>query len=150
FEAPTRVRSLLRRDGTFDLAFYALGSDETLRRLEVSTIRVSSDDPFLYHKTTNRGVYERARAGCDPQTDVILVNERGEITESTIANIAVRRQGQWITPHMSCGLLPGIMRAELLAEGKIAEGTIHVRELVRGEIVRCFNSVRGVFDVGLV
>ena len=78
--------------------------------------------------------------------DVILTNERGEVTETPIANIAVLRNHHWVTPMVSCGLLPGTMRANLLAEGHLVEGVIRVDELAPGETIRCFNSVRGVFD----
>src|SRR5262245_24037212 len=60
-------------------------------RLKLSSIRVNSDDVFLRHKTTNRAIYEEARGECDEGTDAILINEREEITETTIMNIAVFR-----------------------------------------------------------
>jgi para-aminobenzoate synthetase/4-amino-4-deoxychorismate lyase len=113
----------------------------------LSTVRVNSGDAFLQHKTTNRTVFEQARRACDEQTDVILINEHDEITETTIMNLAVFRQGQWITPRASCGLLPGVMRAELLARTEIVEGVIPAGELRDGELIRCFNALRGVFDV---
>src|SRR5215471_6672836 len=72
------------------------------RRLKLSTVRVNSNDVFLYHKTTNRGIYELVRQECDDDTDAILVNEHGEITETTIMNIAVSRDGLWITPQVTC------------------------------------------------
>ena len=112
-------------------------------------MRVNSRDPFLYHKTTNRGIYEEARRDCDIETDAILINERDEITETTIANIAVYRDRQWITPALSSGLLPGVGRAELLARGDILEGVIHIDDLMPGEPIRCFNALRGVFDLEL-
>jgi len=116
-------------------------------RLILSSVRVNSGDEFLYHKTTNRAVYDAASRECDERTDAILVNERGEITETTITNIAVSRVDRWITPHVSCGLLSGVMREELLSRGEITEGVVFASELQRGEPVRCFNAVRGVFDV---
>lgn len=121
--------------------------DGYAQRLTLSSARVNSNDVFLYHKTTNRTVFDQARRGCDEQTDVILINEREEITETTIMNLAVLREGRWITPQVSSGLLPGVMRAELLARGDIVEGVIPVNELRDGEVIRCFNALRGVFDV---
>jgi para-aminobenzoate synthetase/4-amino-4-deoxychorismate lyase len=111
---------------------------------------VDSSDPFLYHKTTNRTVYEAARAGCPGFDDVLLFNERGEITESTIANVAVDIAGKLCTPPVSCGLLPGTLRAHLLQQGILVERTITVSDLRRAQ--RCFllNSVRGVYPVQLV
>jgi branched-subunit amino acid aminotransferase/4-amino-4-deoxychorismate lyase len=58
-------------------------------------------------------------------------------------NIAVFREGRWVTPQVSCGLLSGVMREELLERGEIVEGVILARELQPGEAVRCFNALRG-------
>ena len=115
--------------------------------LRLATFRVNSSQSLLYHKTTNREIYDAARREGDADTEVLLVNERGEITEATIANIAVLRDGRWITPQSSCGLLNGVMRSELLETGQIVEGIIHADELTPGEVVRCFNALRGVFEV---
>jgi len=117
------------------------------QRLRLSSVRVYSGDVFLYHKTTNRGIYEEARKECDEQTDAILINERGEITETTIMNIAVFRDGQWITPQTSCGLLPGVMREELLARREVVKGVIFANELRREEPIRCFNALRGMHEI---
>ena len=113
-------------------------------QVKLSSIHVNSNDDFLFHKTTNRGVYEAARRECDDETDALLSNERGEITETTIMNVAVFRDGRWITPPVSCGLLSGVMREELLDRGEIVEGIIHARELQPGEVIRCFNALRGI------
>jgi para-aminobenzoate synthetase/4-amino-4-deoxychorismate lyase len=142
------LRLLLSQDGAVDLNSGPLPTSRA-ERLRLSSVRVNSRDPFLYHKTTKRDIYEEARRGFDEETDAILINERDEITESTIMNIAVYRDRQWITPALSCGLLPGVARAELLARGDLVEGVIHVEDLMQGEVVRCFNALRGVFDAEL-
>jgi branched-subunit amino acid aminotransferase/4-amino-4-deoxychorismate lyase len=145
---PACLRLLLSQEGEVDLNSSPLPTNHA-QRLRLSSVRVNSKDPFLYHKTTKRGVYEEARGECDEETDAILINERDEITETTITNIAIYRERQWITPALSCGLLPGVARAELLDRGDIVEGVIHVDDLSQGEVVRCFNALRGVFDVEL-
>jgi para-aminobenzoate synthetase/4-amino-4-deoxychorismate lyase len=141
---PGRFRVMLSPDGTLDVTVGPLPAGNP-SCLKLSRVRVDSSDPFLYHKTTNRKIYDEARQDCSEESDVVLVNERGEITETTIANIAVLRVGRWITPPVSCGLLPGVMRAELLSRGELAEGVILANELVGGETVRCFNALRSVF-----
>lgn len=143
------LRLLLARDGGYKLERRPLPEPGKPSRLVLATTRVSSADPLLGHKTTARGVYDRARAGVDADTDVILINERGEATETTIANIAVLRGDQWVTPKLSCGLLPGTMRAQLLAEGQIVEGVVASDDLRPGEMIRYFNAVRGVFEIPL-
>ncbi|GAA5987664.1 hypothetical protein JCM11641_001186 [Rhodosporidiobolus odoratus] len=133
-------------------------------RLVLDDRPTSYDDPFLRNKTSKRGKYDRARErhGATlhpsdlpdaPPFDVILINSYGEITETTISNIAFRFKpsGPYITPHSSCGLLEGVQRADLLEKGEIVEGVVTVQEVRKAvadgicEIV-CFNGVRGVFE----
>jgi branched-subunit amino acid aminotransferase/4-amino-4-deoxychorismate lyase len=145
-EKPAYLRLTLSWDGETTLQSGPLPSGNA-EYLKLSSLRVDSKDPFLLHKTSRRGIYEDARRECDERTDAILINERGEITETTVTNIAVFRDGAWITPALSCGLLPGVLRAELLDRGEIVEDIIPHGELVHGETVRCFNALRGKFDI---
>ena len=103
---------------------------------------VDPENPFLYHKTTNRKIYEDARTSCSDCDDVILWNQRGEITESTIANVIVKLKGQYFTPPLECGLLPGVYRAFLLEAGKIREKVIKLNELKKAGEIYLINSVR--------
>jgi para-aminobenzoate synthetase/4-amino-4-deoxychorismate lyase len=153
---PQRVRLLLDEQGGIDVAVAPLGlraatlsdappSPRRVRAVRVAVAQepVSRRDRFLYHKTTRRRVYERALAanpGCD---DVILVNEEGEVTESTIANVVVRDQDGYWTPPVECGLLPGTFRAELLERGAIRERHITREDLREAKQVWLINSVRG-------
>jgi para-aminobenzoate synthetase/4-amino-4-deoxychorismate lyase len=143
---PACLRLLLSQHGLCSLEQLSLPAGYA-RRLKLSRVRVDSKDVFLYHKTTRRGVYDEARRECDENTDAILCNERGEITETTIMNIAVFRGGRWVTPRLSCGLLPGVMREELLARGEIVEGVVKANELQDAELVKCFNALRGTLEV---
>ena len=93
---------------------------------------VDSSDRFLFHKTTRR------RSG----DDVIFWNERGEVTESSIANVVVSIDGQLFTPPLESGLLAGVFRNQLLAEGQIKERTISVKELQSISDFFLINSVR--------
>ncbi len=104
---------------------------------------VDSSDVSLFHKTTNRGVYERARARAGSCDDVILWNERGEVTESTIANVVVEMDGVQYTPPVECGLLAGTYRAELLGRGEIRERVITREELRSATAIWLVNSVQG-------
>jgi len=142
------VRLTLSSDGTASIQVQPMPVGY-VERLKLSGIRVDSKNPLLYHKTTNREIYDAARRECDSRTDAILMNELGEITETTIMNVAVFRENRWVTPSLTSGLLPGIMREELLSRGEIVEGRIYAKDLQDGELVRCFNALRGVFDVAL-
>ncbi|MCS6845067.1 MAG: aminodeoxychorismate synthase component I [Caldilineales bacterium] len=112
-------------------------------RLGLARQPVDPEDVFLYHKTTRRGVYEAARRSRPDCDDVLLWNPRREVTESTVANVAVRLNGQLVTPPVSSGLLAGTLRAELLACGRLIERVINLDDLGRCQGVYLFNSVRG-------
>lgn len=105
-------------------------------------------DDFIRHKTTRRQAYARFAppAGC---FDTLLWNASGELTEFTIGNLAMKLDGAWWTPPLSGGLLPGVMRAELLAHGALQERTLTRSDLQRAQGLALINSVRGWIDVTL-
>ena len=148
----TRVRLLLARDGAITVEHQALAeSDATaLPTAGISPAFVDSSDVFLYHKTTRRNVYVRARAARPDCDCVILCNERGEVTESDIANVAVRLDGAWWTPPVNCGLLAGTYRAQMLAEGRLQERVLTPADLRRGEAIALLNAVQQWQAVRLV
>jgi para-aminobenzoate synthetase / 4-amino-4-deoxychorismate lyase len=108
---------------------------------------VKRTDPFLYHKTTNRGVYSKALSERPGYEDVILFNEEGEVTESTRANILVERAGIFLTPPLGCGLLPGIFRADMLERNRVLEKPVKVLEILHDKDIFIVNSVRGMVRV---
>ena len=112
-------------------------------RVGVASAPLDSRDIFLFHKTTRRAVYDAARAAHPGADDVILWNERGELTESCFANLVLVLGGELVTPPVACGLLAGTFRAELLAAGVIRERVLRREDLVRAEAVWLVNSVRG-------
>ena len=111
-------------------------------RIALAAEPVDSADPFLFHKTTRRKVYQRALAGKPGRDDVVLWNERGELTESTIANLVVRLDGRLVTPPLDCGLLPGVFRGHLLARGRVTEGIVELDDVPRISELWLVNSVR--------
>jgi para-aminobenzoate synthetase/4-amino-4-deoxychorismate lyase len=111
-------------------------------RLEIDEVPVDPGDVLLFHKTSRRERYEAARARHPDADDVLLVNTRGEVTESTIANVAARLGGRWITPPLDAGLLPGTERAALLDEGTIEEGTLRPDDLRIATELRLMNAMR--------
>jgi para-aminobenzoate synthetase/4-amino-4-deoxychorismate lyase len=107
-------------------------------------------EPMLYHKTTNRTVYEMAVARHPNATDVVLWNEAGEVTETTISNLAVLAAGEWVTPPVTSGCLPGTYRAELLDQGKLVERVVSLDDLRGAGSIARLNSVRGWEEAELV
>lgn len=111
---------------------------------------ISQDDIFLYHKTTNRIVYEKLLAEVDDVFDVLLWNEHHEITEFTRGNVVVELAGKLYTPPVQSGLLAGTYREKLLNEGTISERVIRIEELAECSKIWFINSVRQWVLVHLV
>lgn len=151
--AAMRVRLALERDGRVAVAavpFTPLAPG-TGWRLGIAATRLDSSDPLLRHKTSRRGLYEAARAEfASRQADeVLLLNEKGELCEGTIASLFVQTgDGPLLTPPLRCGLLAGVLRAELLAEGKAVERVLR-REDLAGNRVFMGNSLRGLIAAEL-
>jgi para-aminobenzoate synthetase/4-amino-4-deoxychorismate lyase len=138
-----RVRLLVARDGTTRVEHAPVTVEDRVLRVGIATEPVDSRDVSLFHKTTNRQIYERARAGAAACDDVILWNERQEVTEATNANVVVEIGGHRWTPPVACGLLGGTFRAELLAAGRVRERVVTVEELRAAAGIWLVNSVQG-------
>ncbi len=104
---------------------------------------VRSDDPFTGHKTSRRYFIEKALAARPDSADLILMNERGELTETTRGNIAVLLDGELFTPPLPCGVLSGTMRAEMIDRGRLRERVLFEDDYRSAEKIFMINSVRG-------
>ncbi|HEX8071342.1 MAG TPA: aminodeoxychorismate synthase component I [Pyrinomonadaceae bacterium] len=143
-----RVRLLVAHDGAVRLESAPLAPLAPGRRVfALAAEPVSSHDRFLFHKTTNRAVYETRRAAHPEAFDVLLWNEAGELTEFTNGNLVLELDGRRWTPPRAAGLLAGTFRAELLARGEIAERTLTRADLARADRCWFVNSVRGWIEV---
>ena len=146
-----RVRLLVSQRGDPAVECAALVHDPRRSwRVVLAAEPVSSTEPFLRHKTTHREIYNRARAARPGVDDVLLWNERGEITESTIANVVAELDGVRVTPPSGCGLLPGVFRATLLATGEIQERVLTKADLTSATRLWLINSLREWIAVELV
>ena len=142
-DSDLRVRVLVSRCGRWRVETHPLPRETRERPLVIGFARhaVRSDNVFLRHKTTHRRVYEEA--GKDlPYDDVILFNERNEITETTTANIVMRRGTELVTPSFKSGLLSGVFRNYLIDKNKIKEDCIKMEEIKNIESLFLINSVR--------
>jgi para-aminobenzoate synthetase/4-amino-4-deoxychorismate lyase len=135
------VRLLVAEDGAVRVEQTPLEIVERRLTLRFAADPIDPADVFLFHKTTNRAVYDRARRpDCD---DVILWNPAGEVTETTIANLVVELGDRRVTPPIACGLLSGTMRAELLATGEVSEARVTIQQARQAPRLWLVNSVRG-------
>ena len=108
---------------------------------------VSSADEFLLHKTTRREIHERHAPHGQAEFDTLLWNERGELTEFTRANLVIQLDGILCTPPVSCGLLNGTLRDELVAWWVLQERVLRREDLARAEGTWWLNGVRGWVEI---
>lgn len=115
-----------------------------VKQVALAKRSVFSSNRFLYHKTTYREVYNEHRIGmAEHLFDVLLWNERGELTEFTIGNVVVKQEGIYWTPPVTSGLLAGTFRASLLQQGIIQEKVLYVENVRSFEEIWLINSLRG-------
>ena len=144
-----RVRLTIAEDGTPCVGVTELeaGSTTAVMRYVVSPTRLNSANPFLYHKTTRREVYDsewrkyHEEVGAD---EVIYLNQDGALAEGSRTTIFVEKGGVLVTPPSEVGLLPGTLRAELLATGQAIEGRLCLEDMERAKSCYLGNSVRGL------
>jgi para-aminobenzoate synthetase/4-amino-4-deoxychorismate lyase len=145
---PTRVRLEVAKSirvsiGPLEAPFRSEPLDDPIP-VALSRIPIDSQNPWLRHKTTFRRPYDLALAAAPNEAeDVVLRNEKDEITEFTIGNVVVDLDGRLVTPPLDSGLLPGVYRRILLESGEIEEAVIQMRDLPYAKAVYRINSVRG-------
>ena len=139
----SKVRLLLSADGKIEISSEFLQDGDAVLRVAVSAIKVDSNDRMCYHKTTHRERLDSARSTCSDCDEVLLMNECGQLTEGSYHNLVVKLDGQFVTPPLTCGLLPGVLREELLENGEISERILYPDDLERAEELWLINSVRG-------
>jgi len=147
FNSAQRVKITLERTGRFTMEYGSFDPSVTSFKACLAEDPVHSQDIFLFHKTTHRKVYEDSLAAHPEHQDVLLYNEKGELTEFTIGNLVVQLQDGLYTPPMECGLLPGTFRAHLLETDKIRERVIQKSELRECQKIFLINSVRKWVEV---
>lgn len=124
---------------------------DTVWTIAIAEERVRSDDPWLQTKTTQRELYNQLRAELPAGVDeVVVLNERGEVCEGTITNLYADLGEGFVTPPLSSGLLPGILRQELLECGKAREMVLRPNDLQKARSVYVGNSLRGLIKARLV
>ena len=146
-----RVRLLLDATGTPRAeAFALLPTAEPVRLQLAKSAFAEAHSEFVRYKTTRRAHYAAFAPTTPGVFDTVLWNAAGEITESTFGNIAARIDGRWVTPPLSCGLLPGVGRAVALREGRVVEAVLRLADVPRVEAWAFVNSLRGWLAAELV
>ncbi len=145
--SPMRVRLLLdERDGA-SVTAVQLPPNPPIFRFCLAPEPLQSSSLWLAHKTTNRGFYDQPRlaaVAAHGVDEVVFLNENNELTEGSITSLFVERDHVLLTPPLDSGLLPGTLRAELLATGKAIEARLTVADLETASAIFLGNSVRGL------
>ena len=116
-------------------------------RLCYSPYRIDATDPYYYHKTSRRSLYEAeyARAVKAGYHEILFFNEDGALTEGSRSNVIVRISGRYYTPPVPCGVLPGVYRYQLLKRcTQLKEQVLFLDELLEAERIYICNAVRGL------
>jgi para-aminobenzoate synthetase/4-amino-4-deoxychorismate lyase len=140
-----RVRLQLSRAGTLDITHAAVASSNDILDIGLATARLDPGDPFLRHKTTRREIFERAfeAAAAQGLDEVLFLNQRGEVAEASRNSVFVAVDGRLITPPLSSGLLPGVLRRQLIESGEAMEANLSL-ELLRSNPIMLGNSLHGL------
>lgn len=144
---PLRVRLTCDAQGhvTVEMQPFTPLPDGAVWRYGMAPERLCSGDPWRGMKTTERGIYDRARAampdGCD---ELLFLNEHGALCEGTITNLFVDLGDGLLTPPLSCGVLPGVLREDLIAQGVARERVLRPADLAAARSVWLGNALRGL------
>ena len=151
-ESEKVIRLFLAKDGEIRLttSAYKEQNKDKPQFISLAMRPVNSEDRSLYHKTTNRSVYENAIGENPDCDDILLWNEAGNITESTISNVIFKKDSEYFTPPISCGLLGGTYRTHLINQGHLVERIIPKTEINLYSEIYLINSVRGKYPVKLI
>ena len=145
-----RCRLTLRFDGKINLTTAPLISNSKNWILGLSETILNSSDPWLLHKSSNRALYDAERAKLpDGIDEFIYLNERNEVCEGTITNIFVKKAGQWLTPPLSSGCLPGVLRRKKIEDGSCQVKIVTFSDLHDAEKIIVGNALRGEIEAVL-
>ena len=139
-----RCRLTLDKLGDFDLQSETLVDTKPVWKIAIAEQKLSSSDPWLRHKITQRRIYPEARSTLPKGLDELLfVNEKGEVCEGTITNVFVQLlDGNWITSPLTSGCLPGILRQIKLQSTIVRERVVTINELLKCRQIMVGNSLR--------
>ena len=152
-DAPFRLRLALRHDGRFTVQSGALLPLPATVKIMLAPEPTTANDLFLRHKSSVRTRYDAAWRAAETQGcfDMLFFNERDELTEGGRSNVFVKLDGRWHTPPLSCGLLPGVQRAAMLADPAWdAQETVITRAmLAEAQAIVVCNALRGAMTAQL-
>jgi len=145
-----KARLLVAENGALTLESSETADIPSPQTATLAEHPVLTSNDFLYHKTTHRSFLDNpAQSSHRPCFTILHWNERNELTEFTTGNLVLEIDGEKLTPPVASGLLPGVMREDLLRRGEIRERILHIADLARATRIWFINSVRGWIEIVL-
>jgi len=149
-----RLRILVNPRGGQSLQTQTLAALDTPVRVHLAEQALEANFSWIHYKSTYRPWYAQASVWLEQHPecfDVLYCNARDEVCEGSRSNVYIcDEDGQWLTPPLDCGLLPGVQRQVLLEQGLVHEAVITRTQLRQARQVRVSNALRGWLDVVLV
>jgi len=150
-----KLRLLYNKDGSLIISHSSLRENPYKDlKVAISSERVDSSNVFLYHKTTNRNIYnnEYKKAIKECLSEILFLNEHNQVTEGAISNIIIKKKNCYYTPPLSCGLLNGVYRQHLMNKKNfpLKEKILYKKDLLKADKVLICNSLRGLREVKLI
>lgn len=148
-----RIRLLLDRRGNIEASFSIVDEGTGDKKVRFSERKVKSSDIFLYHKTTDRYLYDKEYEKWREKGyfDIVFTNEKNQVTEGAISNIIIKKGRFYYTPPVDCGLLNGVFRRALFDRRAfpLREKVLYRKDLRSSDKIYMVNSVRGMTEVSL-
>ncbi|MCT1578945.1 aminodeoxychorismate synthase component I [Oceanobacillus kimchii] len=140
-----RVRLLANKRGEIKInsTIIPVINENTNYSFQLAASPINKKNPYYYHKTTFRKMYEKFQEELGNAFDILLWNDKEELTEFTMGNLVVKVEGEYWTPPIKSGLLAGTFRQQLIDEKIIKERIISKSELESVDEIWFINSVRG-------
>ncbi|MFZ6751798.1 aminodeoxychorismate synthase component I [Undibacterium sp. Dicai25W] len=153
-QTPYRLRLSINPNGQVSVNTGVLTPFDSRPQVLLAETMTHSRNLFLQHKTSLRQQYDAAWKTAEQRGafDMLFFNEHGYLTEGGRSNVLLQIDGRWYTPPLSDGVLPGIMRGELLNDPRyrLSEKSLTRDDLQHAQQIMLCNSLRGVFSVDLV
>jgi len=150
-EGPTKLRLMLARSGEISLETAALPEPPAgIADCIALPLPVVPGDWRLRHKTSDRSFHQDALAVAQAQgaREAVFVRDDGLVTEGSYTNVFVERDGKLLTPPLALGLLPGVLRDELIEEGRAVEAELTLSDLAKGFFIG--NGLRGLLAARII
>lgn len=148
-----RVRLLVDVNGAYTLTANPLPPTPQPVQILLAHEALHGDAHWLLHKTTQRPWYASSQhwLAAHPNVfDILFCNEKDELCEGSRTNVYIKNeQGEWLTPALQSGLLPGVMRQHLLDRGLVREALLSRADLLSASALRISNALRGWLDAQL-